>query len=165
MRDETLTRSTLLDLSDIPSGSPLSAAIDGRGKTIELTQVTEDAVLRPNETGSWSHDVRAALAARIAALNGETALADRYCAFVQDTQVAELADPLCSGKAQGLETVCDFMDKVAAQTRDVQAGEIRSLQEAGIADADIVRLCEINAFMAYHVRVLAGLRLMKEARS
>ncbi|POF31104.1 hypothetical protein [Roseibium marinum] len=164
MSTETLTKSTLLELSGIPAGSPVAAAIDGRSNIIALSQTTEDAVLKPLETGAWSHDIRAALAARIAALNGETALADRYCALIEDASVADLADPLRSGKAQGLETICDFMDKVAVQTRDIDAPDIKSLQEAGVSDADIVRLCEINAFMAYQVRVLAGIRLMKEAR-
>ncbi|PVB62598.1 hypothetical protein DCO57_07385 [Labrenzia sp. 011] len=160
-----MTGNTLVDLSDIAAGSPVAAAMEGRANIIALSGTTEEAVLKPQETGAWSHDVRAALAARIAALNGETALADRYCALIADAGIADLADPLSSGKGQGLETVCDFMDKVAVQTRDVDARDIRSLQEAGISDADIVRLCEINAFMAYQVRVLAGIRLMKEGRA
>ncbi|MBN9672537.1 hypothetical protein [Roseibium aggregatum] len=159
---ETLTKSTLLDLAGIAGGSPIAAALEGRSNIVAMTQTTEDAVLKPVDAGSWSHDVRAALAARIAALNGEGALADRYCGLIADPEVAELADPLKSGKVQGMEHVCDFMDKVAAQTRDVDAEDIRTLQESGVSDADIVRLCEINAFMSYQVRVLAGLRLMKE---
>lgn len=165
MSTETLTKSTLLDLAGIAGGSPIAAALEGRGNIVAMTQTTEDAVLKPVDAGSWSHDVRAALAARIAALNGEGALADRYCELIADPEVAELADPLKSGKVQGMEHVCDFMDKVAAQTRDVDAEDIKSLQESGVSDADIVRLCEINAFMSYQVRVLAGLRLMKETEA
>ncbi|KZM50636.1 hypothetical protein [Labrenzia sp. OB1] len=165
MSTETLTKSTLRELSAIAEGSAAAAAIDGRSNIMSLSQTTEDAVLKPQETGAWSHDVRAALAARIAALNGETALADRYCALIEDARVADVADPLRSGKAQGLEKICDFMDKVAVQTRDIDAQDINALQDAGISDADIVRLCEINAFMAYQVRVLAGIRLMTEGRT
>ncbi|TYC51373.1 hypothetical protein FMN50_22430 [Rhodobacterales bacterium] len=157
-----MTKNTLLELSAVPAGTPIAGALDLRANLLGMTQVTEEAVLKPADTGAWSHDVRAALAARIAALNGETALVDRYCGLIGDKEVAELADPLKSGKAQGMEAVCDFMDKVAANTRDVKAGDIKALQESGVADADIVRLCEINAFMSYHVRVLAGIRLMKE---
>ncbi|WP_299816423.1 hypothetical protein [uncultured Roseibium sp.] len=165
MSTETLTKSTIVELSAIPEGSAVAAAVDGRSNIMALSQSTEDAVLKPLETGAWSHDIRAALAARIAALNGETALADRYCALIEDASIADLADPLRSGKAQGLEKTCDFMDKVAVQTRDVDAADIKALQDAGVSDADIVRLCEINAFMAYQVRVLAGIRLMKEGRA
>ena len=37
------------------------------------------------------------------------------------------------------------------------------LQGAGISDADIVRLCELNAFLAYQFRLIAGLRLLSGA--
>jgi uncharacterized protein YciW len=158
---QTLAQSTLLELSGIPVGTSISQALEGRRNIVDMTQATEDAVLKPAETGAWSHDLRAALAARIAALNGETALADRYSALVGDAHIAALSDPLQSGKAQDLAIVCDFMDKVAAQARDVTVEDIKSLQDNGISDPDIVRLCEINAFMAYQVRVMAGIRLMK----
>jgi uncharacterized protein YciW len=36
------------------------------------------------------------------------------------------------------------------------------LQSAGIADADIVRLSELIAFVSYQIRLVAGLRLMAE---
>ena len=39
--------------------------------------------------------------------------------------------------------------------------DIADLQAAGVADADIVRLAELNAFLAYQIRVIAGLRLMQ----
>ena len=52
------------------------------------------------------------------------------------------------------------MDKVAAHTRDIAADDIAALQDAGVTDADIVRLCELNAFLAYQIRVVSGLQLM-----
>lgn len=162
MSTET-SKSTVLELSGIPAGSAISSALGGRQNIIEMTQVTEDAVLKPADTGAWSHDLRAALAARIAGLNGETVLADRYKALIADADIAVIADPLRSGEQQGYALVCGFMDKVAASTSDVADEDIKALQAGGVADADIVRLCEINAFMAYQVRLLAGVRLMKEA--
>jgi len=81
---------------------------------------------------------------------------------VNDPALAPVTDPSKDGAAQGLAHVCAFMDKVAARTRDVTAGDIKGLQDAGVVDADIVRLCEIAAFLAYQLRTLAGLRLMSE---
>ena len=40
------------------------------------------------------------------------------------------------------------------------AADVSDLQRAGISDADIVRLAELVAFMAYQLRLVAGLRLM-----
>jgi len=116
-------------------------------------------VLRPHQTGRWSHPLRAALAARIATLNAEPQLAADYAEGAGD--FAALADPAQDGAAQGLAEVVAFMDKVAADTRHVSAGDIAALQAAGVADADIVRLAELNAFLAYQIRVIAGLRLMQ----
>jgi uncharacterized protein YciW len=53
------------------------------------------------------------------------------------------------------------MDKVTKETRNVEAEDIATLQNAHVSDADIVRLAELNSFMAYQIRLIAGLRLMK----
>ena len=71
-----------------------------------------------------------------------------------------MADPSTDGKAEGYGAVLALMDKVAARTRDVAASDIAKLQAAGVADADIVRLAELNAYLAYQMRVVAGLRLI-----
>ena len=54
------------------------------------------------------------------------------------------------------------MDKVAARTARGGRGRHRGAPGGRhLADADIVRLAEINAFLAYQIRVVAGLRLLK----
>ena len=75
--------------------------------------------------------------------------------------LAPLAEPQNDGADLDLGAVVAFMDKVAARTRDVKAEDIEDLKTAGVADPDIVRLCELNAFLAYQIRVVAGLKLMR----
>lgn len=152
---------TTLKYAGVGAGSALGAVVEGRAIIFEMTQAAEDAVLRPKDEGPWPHGLRAALAARIAVLNDETKLAARYSEDAGG--FAALADPANGGAAHGLADVVAFMDKVAADTRNVAADDISGLQAAGVADADIVRLAELNAFLAYQIRVIAGLRLMKEA--
>ncbi|WP_347313484.1 hypothetical protein [Defluviimonas sp. SAOS-178_SWC] len=142
------------------SGAP-GGVVEGRAEIFQMTQAAEEAVLRPRDCGPWSHELRAALAARIAVQNNERALAGQYLAGAG--AYAPLAEPSHGGAAEGLEAVVAFMDKVATDTRNVAAADISNLQAAGIADADIVRLCELNAFLAYQIRVISGLRLMKRA--
>lgn len=154
-------KSTLLDLLAPARTAALSDALDLRGNILALTQETEEAVLTPQDPGGWTPDLRAALSARVAALNGALALFDRYRALISDPHIAKLADPAETGSALGLDHVCAFMDKVTAKTREVEAADITALQDKGVSDADIVRLCEINAFMSYQVRVFAGLQLLK----
>lgn len=152
---------TALAVAGIGPEGPVGTAAQTRAKVLEMTQAAEAAVLAPKETGAWPHALRAALAARIARLNGEGALAERFLEGAGS--FAALADPARDGAEEGLGPVVAFMDKVAARTRDIAAGDIADLQAAGIADADIVRLAELNAFLAYQIRLIAGLRLMAGA--
>lgn len=162
----TVFDTTTLQASGTTAGTPAGAAAETRTNILTMTQTAEDAVLAPEETGAWSHDLRAALAARVARLNEDEDLALRFCARISPDAIvrvdgdAALADPSEDGTAQNLAAVVAFMDKVAVNTRAVVAPDISGLQAAGVADADIVRLAELNAFLAYQLRVIAGLRLM-----
>lgn len=159
----TAATNTILQASGVEDGSDLAAVIAGRGNIFEMTQRAEEAVLRPRETGAFSHQLRAAIAARIARQAGDAALADLYRGDAEE--FADLAQPEATGTAQGLGPVLTFVDRVSNQTRDIAPEDIAILQAGGISDADIVRLCEIVAFLAYQLRVAAGLRLMQGAPS
>lgn len=148
----------MLAAAGIDGNGPVAAAVAHRSNIFEMTAAAEAAVLLPQDAGSWPHSLRAALAARIATLNGNAEVARHHESAAGE--FAGLANPAEDGMALGLGPVIAFMDKVAANTRDVTAEDIAALQDAGITDADIVRLCELNAFLAYQLRVIAGLRLM-----
>lgn len=140
--------------------SAAGRAAHNRAKVLGLTQEAEDAVLAPQGEGAWSTEIRAAFAVRIARLNQEESLAALYAAkYGADNP---LADPADDGEAQNLGAVVAFMDKVATRARDVTAEDVAAVQAAGVSDADIVRLAELNAFMAYQVRLVAGLRLIED---
>ena len=83
-------------------------------------------------------------------------MAERHLAGAGET--AAIADPSTSDGGSALPL--GFVDKVANDTRDITKDDISDLRAAGMADADIVRLCELLAFIAYQIRVVAGLRLM-----
>ncbi|WP_417606908.1 hypothetical protein [Primorskyibacter flagellatus] len=151
--------STVLKIAGVTNGSAVADATATRANIIEMTQSAENAVLRPEDCGAFDHATRAALAARVARLSADEALAQHYLSGAGDHAV--LADPSETGASQGLGTVVAFVDKVANQTRDIAPEDIAGLQAEGIADADIVRLCELVAFLAYQIRVIAGLRLMQ----
>ena len=96
-------------------------------------------------------------------MNALPELAAHYLAGVTDPALRDLANPTEAGRDARERSVITFMDRVATQPRAVQAEEIVGLKAAGITDADIVRLCELNAFMSYQCRVLAGLAALKGA--
>ena len=65
-------------------------------------------------------------------------------------------------------TLNSFLPEIYLQTflhprAEMTENDIRTLQNAGITDADIVRLSELNAFLAYQVRLVATLSLLSES--
>ncbi len=154
--------STAVRYSGIHEGSSAHEALTARTNVLEMTRQAEKAVLTPVDCGSWSHSLRAALAARMATQNALPDLAGHYMAMITDEIGKLLADPDRDGSAEGLGHVIAYMDRVAVSPRDVLDTDISTLQAAGVSDADIVRLTELNAFMAYQVRLMAGLRLLAE---
>lgn len=155
-----MTMNTTMNAANLTVDSPTAQAVQNRDNIFRMTQDAENAVLRPVNTGAWPHELRAAFAARIAHLNNHEDLATKYVADAGE--YATLADVESDGAAQGLAAVLAFMDKVSVDTRNVAAADITELKSAGVTDPDIVRLCELNAFLAYQIRVIAGLRLMQE---
>ena len=151
------TTATAAGLGQVDS---VADAVRARANIFEMTQAAEDAVLRPNETGALPHDLRAALAARMARQAGETRLAEHHLAGAG--ALTDLVDPQHDG-GKTHSGLISFVDKVSTKTRDITARDIVDLQGAGMSDADIVRLCEMVAFVAYQIRVVAGLRLMQGA--
>lgn len=143
-------------------GEALASALEQRAGVLERTASAEAAVLTPREPGAWSHALRAALAARIARHHELGDIAEPLVAAA-GAGCAALADPAEDGAAQGLAAAVAFTDRVSSAPREVTAADIAGLQAAGIADADIVRLAELNAFLAYHYRLIAGLRLLATA--
>lgn len=155
----SLFKTTTLSAANVTPDSVTAKTVVHRENIFSMTQAAEEAVLRPRDCGAFSHPLRAALAARVAGLAGDQPLKELYLAAAGDQ--AALADPEAAGTAQGMAAVVAFVDKVANDTRAVTAEDIATLQAARVEDADIVRLCELVAFLAYQIRVVSGLRLMQ----
>jgi uncharacterized protein YciW len=149
----------------VPGDSKISAALAIRADVVKMTNAAMAAVLSPEEPGAFSHGIRAALAARIATLYGSEPLVDaferRLCDQTVEPDVTKLADPAYDGGDDPYwQAVLAFTDRVTSRPRDATADDIESLREAGLAEADIVRLAQLNAFLAYHFRLAVGMRLM-----
>ena len=148
--------------SGISASSPLASVLSMRNDIFELTENAYQASLRPNEPGGISHAERAGLACRIARRNNEVILAQHYeTLFGIGSQ--DLADTdFDGGNDIRNKVIIRHTDLVTLSPKDVKEDDIFALKEAGLNDADIVRLSELIAFIAYQVRVVVGLRLMLE---
>ena len=157
-----MENSTAVRYSALHDNSPVRDALEARNNILQMTQQAEDAVLKPIDSGRWSHSLRAALAARIATQNDLAELAGHYASMVSDETCRSITDVNDGGDSQGLGYVVSFMDRVAVRPRDVVNTDISTLQANGVSDADIVKLTELNAFMAYQVRLVAGLKMISQ---
>lgn len=146
---------TIAEVGAHPSLAPIVA---GRAELMRASQANCDAVLAPREPGGVSHKLRLALACRIARLNGDARLAAHYQADLGGA----LADPGAPPPADPREAaMLRHVDLVTRVPREATRRDIDALREAGIAEADIVRLSQVIAFVNYQLRVIAGLRLLE----
>lgn len=154
----SLFETTTLAASDVADTGSVADAVRTRANVFEMTHAAEDAVLRPKDAGAFPHNLRAALAARMSAQAGDQELAARFANSADG--MTEVSNPAESGGSAHGDLIA-FVDKAANATKDISGDDIKLLQTAGFSDADIVKLCELVAFVSYQLRVVAGLRLMR----
>ena len=156
---------TVTKAAEIAPHSRLAEVIASRADLFALTQDTETAALRPRQPGGLSHAERAALACRIARLNNALPLAAYYeqnlDAIGSTAVLRQIADPgHTSVNDARLAALLRHVDLVTTAPKNASQADIQALSQAGLSDADIVRLSELIAFVNYQLRLIAGLRLM-----
>lgn len=152
-------------LVDAPVGSALAEAMSQRAEILRLSNASHDAVIIPKEPGGFPHDVRAALAERIARLNNHKGLAEHYRECLlragSNDQLLSIADPARELSLDNcLSAAVRFTDLVTQRPRVATKADIQSLKSAGLSDPDIVRLTELIAFVNYQLRVVFGFELV-----
>ena len=147
--------------SGISADSSLASVLVMRSDILELTEKSHEASLRPNQSGGLSHAERAGLACRIAKRNNEAVLAQHYETLFSEGSRA-IADTDFKGDDDRMKAIIRHTDLVTLNPKDAKAEDVSALRSAGLDDSDIVRLSELIAFIAYQIRVVAGLRLMAE---
>ncbi|WP_275787368.1 CMD domain-containing protein [Pararhizobium gei] len=153
-------------IAGIEPGGALAGIVAGRADIMALTQKTHDGALTPDNPGGLSDAERAALAWRVAKINDHKGFEDHFEAMLEKAgapeQAARLADIWFNGGSDArARAIIRHVDLVAHSPKDATRHDIELLQEAGLADADIVRLAELVAFVSYQIRVAAGLQLMQ----
>ena len=145
----------------------LKALREQRAKLKHLTQTSYEAALRPSEPRNFSYALRAALAARMAALWKSAELAAHYRALLESEEegagLAAVADPAAKhdGDAR-MAAVLAHVDLVTLSPKEATRGNIDKLAAAGLDDRDIVTLAGLIAFVNYQVLVVAGLKMLRD---
>tara|TARA_R110002020_G_scaffold204015_2_gene407842 strand:+ start:346 stop:858 length:513 start_codon:yes stop_codon:yes gene_type:complete len=135
-----------------------------RADLVALSDASAEAVLAPQDPGGLSHAVRGIIAVRASERLGDETMKDHYyerfttCEDWYD--VAGLADPAAFSVDARLDALLRHADKLIAEPRNATRDDVEALKAAGVAEADIVRLAELCAFLGYQSRLVIGLRLM-----
>ena len=157
------SNTTVRCAAQLDANHPLAATLEDRSDIFAMTEQAQDAALRPRNSGGLSHSERAALASRMARLNGEDGLADHFASFLTNGNAAKIADPTFEGASNPrYAALIRHTDLVTRDTKSVTAADITELKDAGISEDDIVRLSELVAFVNYQARVCRGLRLLSD---
>jgi uncharacterized protein YciW len=137
-------------------GDPLHAARRFRAKVVEATEASHDALLLQPVDGLPTTD-RLRVAAHVCTIAGAGSLAQHY----EERLAAAGAD---AAPSPALPAMLRF---AAVLTKDPRLGDraaLEPLRRAGLGDAAIVALAQLVAFLAYQLRVVAGLRAMRAQR-
>ncbi|WP_354231020.1 hypothetical protein [Bradyrhizobium sp. F1.4.3] len=148
--------------------SRLGQALNARSEILRLSEAAHDAVLLPREPGGLSHGLRAALAARMCRHVGDDALTahyESYLAHSGDLDLAALARPGGGCGDPPHDAMARHTDLLTLSPREATRQDIAALKAAGVSEGDIVRLSELAAFVNYQLRVLAGIKLLKEVEA
>jgi uncharacterized protein YciW len=160
---------TLIEqLAGVAPDSRLGEALKTRAEVLRLSEAAHDAVLVPRDPGGLSHGLRAALAARMCRHVGNDALVAHYLSYLAhsaEPDVAALAqvDGRCGDERQ--DAMARHADMLTRTPRNATRDDIAVLKAAGVSEADIVRLSELAAFVNYQLRVVAGLKLLKDVEA
>jgi uncharacterized protein YciW len=139
-------------------GDALYSARRFRAKVVEATQASHDALLQQPVPGLSTAD-RLRVAAHVCTIAGAASLATHYAGQLVDARGHD-ASP-----SPALAAMLQF---AAALTTDPRRGDraaLEALQGAGLGDPAIVALAQLVAFLAYQLRVVAGLQAIGASRA
>lgn len=134
-----------------------------RAKVITATQACHEHIFA-SATGGLTRDERLAAAQAVAQASGMTVLADVYAAqrvpLATQSGSPDAAAPTADDEAR-LHTIVDYARTIARDPLAADRDALRRLGEAGLSAPDIVLLGQLVGYVAYQLRVVAGLHALQ----
>jgi uncharacterized protein YciW len=148
------------DVMDLLAGLapdvPLAALRRQRPEVVRHTQGSDDALFAPKDDGGLSPAERTAAALRIAVLLRDATLQEHYRA-----RMAALDSSFQTGDRWAV--MLAHIDRVTSDPGSARKGDIDNLLTAGLSPHCVVSLSQVIAYVNFQSRVLAGLRMLRDA--
>jgi CMD domain protein len=155
-------------LAGLAAESPVAAVRRQRPDVVRFTQASDEAIFTPANDGGLTRAERAAAALRIAMLLHDPVLEEHYTVLLKplDPGAALLRsideDP-GSGDTRWTEIIA-HVDRVTIDPDSATKEHIDGLLAAGLSPHAVVSLSQVIAYVNYQARVLAGLRMLRDAQ-
>ncbi|HKX39850.1 MAG TPA: peroxidase-related enzyme [Burkholderiaceae bacterium] len=138
-------------LVPLHAANPLHAVRHQRDKVVAATQGSDDAIFDPALPG-LSLAERLLAAQTVARLSGSTVLEAHY-----RERLERLPAPAPGAR---LQAILDFAAVLTERPVEGDRAALLKLPAAGLSTAETITLAQLIAFVAYQVRVVAGLQAM-----
>ena len=137
-----------------------------RAKVFSEAANTDTAVLDPHDPGGIGPAERLAFAARVSRIDGIETTQGRYEARLAKSPISDDLIAIAQGRDPAdprLRAMAEHVDMLAAHPISARPDHIARLRQAGVCDADIVRLSELVSFIGYRARTDVALALLETA--
>ena len=145
-------------LASLADDSPIAALRRQRPDVVRHLQGSDDAIFAPAHHGGFTRPEREAAALRVATLLRDSALEEHY-----RRRLVALGETHPLNGARG-EVVMAHIDCVTMAPDSATQADLDRLRDAGMTPHAIVSLSQLIAYVNFQSRVLAGLRMLRDAR-
>jgi uncharacterized protein YciW len=144
-------------LAGLPDGSAIAELRRQRPDVVRHLQGSDDAIFAPAHHGGFTRPEREAAALRVATLLRDSALEEHY-----QRRLVALGETNPLTGARG-ETILAHIDCVTMTPDSATQADLDRLRAAGLTPHAIVSLSQLIAYVNFQSRVLAGLRMLRDA--
>ncbi|MDR0225922.1 MAG: peroxidase-related enzyme [Burkholderiaceae bacterium] len=163
----TTANDTIDRLAGLTDASPVFATRRQRDKVAIATQACEDLLLGNGLADSLSQAERLVLASEQCRVSGVPALADEYRRRAEALALtpalqAVLATPDAQAGDARLDAALHFVRTLALHPAESDREALLALPASGLSIDDTVLLAQLVGFIAYQLRLFAGVKAMAE---
>lgn len=153
-------------LVPLPAGSAVHAVRHQRAKVVAATQGSYESIFDPALSGAPSLTERLLAAHAIARLAGSAVLEGHYRERLQALPLTPPQQAALDGQPPSsdarLQAILAFTRTLTERPVDGDQVALLQLPAAGLATPEVIALAQLIAFVAYQLRVVAGLQALVE---